>query len=976
MDSMLSRLTSNELPKLKELSVRNRDDASIAMLDACATMADVLSFYQERIANEGYLRTASQRRSIMELANLPGYTLRPGVSASVYLAYTLDDHLEDEAIIPQGSAVQSIPGPDELPQTFETSEEITARTQWNNLQPRMSQPQTDVSSRVYLQGVSTQLKTNDAILIQQGSATPDFRRIFKVVEDADADRTLIQFAQDTLTIQNHLVNTSNMVDALTQARSVQPRNSLQLARKIGDEFSPGSQSGYTALKSFAPQLKRVLADAAANAKISFNGNIKVYALRRKASVFGHNTAKRTVILDNGEVILRTGDGNWPVFELVRDVGGNIVNSVELAVSVLGGQFYESPNIINLDAEYDGILPGSWVVVETQSGSLTAENTMVVQAQSVKIGQTRSQYGMTGTVTRIHLGDGNDWLSFNENDGENDGSLKSPNLRLDFDAIRSTKIYAEAELLELAEEPIDDPICSRQQGERQNDLRIGQQEEQQNGHQLDVGIELDGFYDGLESGRWVIVYGERDIPGTSRVMASELAMLANVEHKAREDLPGDSLHTTIRFAKPLVYCFKRDSLKIYGNVVKATHGETLEEILGNGDTRQAFQTFELKQAPLTFTAASNPSGVDTSLVLRVNNVRWHQSDCLVELSSTDHKFVTKTDDEDKTKVIFGNGINGALLPTGTANIRARYRSGIGQAGNVHPEQITLLKSQPLGIKEVINPLRASGGANREHESQARHNIPLGVKALDRLVSVQDYEDFSRVYAGIGKAKATEISDGHRQLVHLTIAGSDDIPIDKTSDLYRNLRTALHDFGDPYQAVELAIRERLMMVLQAGVKIHPDYEWETVSTKLRETLLERFSFADRELGQDVYLSEIFCSMGAVSGVVYVDVDAFGGVPEKEEFRVMDTEMDRFSFQRRFLTPETINQRVQQLLFGNAAGSETDSRLRNISIPIRRPQPRQKLRVNLAERSEHGTQIRPAQIAFFDPQVPATLILNEIR
>ena len=79
-----------DYPALRALKTRERSDPAIALLDAWATVADVLTFYQERIANEGYLRTATERRSVLELARLVGYALRPGVAASVYLAYTLD----------------------------------------------------------------------------------------------------------------------------------------------------------------------------------------------------------------------------------------------------------------------------------------------------------------------------------------------------------------------------------------------------------------------------------------------------------------------------------------------------------------------------------------------------------------------------------------------------------------------------------------------------------------------------------------------------------------------------------------------------------------------------------------------------------------------------------------------------------------------------------------------------------------------
>ena len=72
------------------LTTRELSDPSIALLDAWATVADVLTFYEERIANEGYLRTATESRSVLELARLVGYRLRSGVSASVYLAFTVD----------------------------------------------------------------------------------------------------------------------------------------------------------------------------------------------------------------------------------------------------------------------------------------------------------------------------------------------------------------------------------------------------------------------------------------------------------------------------------------------------------------------------------------------------------------------------------------------------------------------------------------------------------------------------------------------------------------------------------------------------------------------------------------------------------------------------------------------------------------------------------------------------------------------
>ncbi|PHM07167.1 putative baseplate assembly protein, partial [Nostoc sp. 'Peltigera malacea cyanobiont' DB3992] len=139
LETMKARLGDSKFPSLKHLKTRNPQDPSLALLDAWATVADVLTFYQERIANEGYLRTATERRSLVELARLVDYAHSPGVSASVYLAFTLEDGYNLE--IPAGLSSQSIPDSDESPEFLETSEKLRAYAQLNQLKPRMSQPQ-------------------------------------------------------------------------------------------------------------------------------------------------------------------------------------------------------------------------------------------------------------------------------------------------------------------------------------------------------------------------------------------------------------------------------------------------------------------------------------------------------------------------------------------------------------------------------------------------------------------------------------------------------------------------------------------------------------------------------------------------------------------------------------------------------------------------------------------------------------------
>ena len=140
-ESMLARISA--LPALRPLTTREDDDLSVALMDAWAAALDVLTFYQERIANEGFLRTAAERPSIRELANEIGYRLAPGAAACAYLAFELEtaEGAPSEVTIGAGVKVQSLPGPGEHPQTFETIEEIEARPEWNALQPQATKTQ-------------------------------------------------------------------------------------------------------------------------------------------------------------------------------------------------------------------------------------------------------------------------------------------------------------------------------------------------------------------------------------------------------------------------------------------------------------------------------------------------------------------------------------------------------------------------------------------------------------------------------------------------------------------------------------------------------------------------------------------------------------------------------------------------------------------------------------------------------------------
>src|SRR3546814_1882458 len=95
-------------PALSDLTTRESDDYAITILELWAAVGDVLTFYQERTANEFFLRTARERDSVLRLARLLDYRLRAGLATTASLAFTLDERATTR--IPVGLKVMSEAG--------------------------------------------------------------------------------------------------------------------------------------------------------------------------------------------------------------------------------------------------------------------------------------------------------------------------------------------------------------------------------------------------------------------------------------------------------------------------------------------------------------------------------------------------------------------------------------------------------------------------------------------------------------------------------------------------------------------------------------------------------------------------------------------------------------------------------------------------------------------------------------------------
>lgn len=194
--------------------------------------------------------------------------------------------------------------------------------------------------------------------------------------------------------------------------------------------------------------------------------------------------------------------------------------------------------------------------------------------------------------------------------------------------------------------------------------------------------------------------------------------------------------------------------VAGNVLDAWQGaRESETVLGSGDVRAAFQTFELKAGPLSWRprAGATPP-VEAVLEVRVDGRLWQRVDTLFGQGPEAEVYVVREDDEGTSWVQFGDGGTGRRLPSGANNVTAAWRTGVGAHGPADPDRPPRAAGRVPGLDGVRLPLPVSGGAEPEPPDATRSAAPGRVQAMGRLVSIQDYETEAATIPGVALASA--------------------------------------------------------------------------------------------------------------------------------------------------------------------------------------------------------------------------------
>lgn len=781
-------------------------DYQTMFVELWAYLADVLTFYQERIANEAYLGTAALRDSLLRIVKVIDYHPAPGAAASGLVAFTASKGTS--LVVPANFRLGSKPAPGQAPLTFETSTAVTVFG--DNSSVPLSPLSPDVpfpSNTIVLQGVNHALAVDDYVLAveNQGTAS-ESAHLFQIAE------AVVDKAASTTTI--------SWVSEIGGGPYTQASKQVSLyALRVKAASFGANAPAWSTLSPTLTNFANNLPDPVPTTRFPdapFQNNWDVSTIGLTLTIEGFVSLEKSAI--RSHETLDQGISAFPIVQanpwFYNPVPGDL-NTVLFLDAVYKQLNYSSQN------------PG-WAVLLT-GGVFQVFH--VIDAQT----STKVAYTLSSKVTR---------LTFAENMGTN------------VFPIRDTVVLTGDELLPLQ---INLPLPVALSGDQ---------------------LILQGTQSSLQSGQTVVIRGNLFDPVANTATNTQTAESAILDGAPIFD-PVNNI-TRIKLKSPLLNTYARASCTLLGNIAEVTQGETVkDEVLGSSDGN-AFQSYALKKKPLTYLPSSDPEGlsaVKSTLIVTVNGVAWNEQPNLAQSTPDAQDFTTTLDDTAQTTVVFGDGFNGARPPSGTNNIHARYRKGLGSAGNLSPDSIQQLVDNVPNLKKVTNPVPTSGGSDADSPAQIRSAAPASLRTFSRAVSAPDYAALALNFPGISKATAVwVVSDPvtnqavAHPYVQLTVATVDETPI-KGTLLASKLRSYLDNHRDPNVLLRFQDFSPVYIELIVEVEIDSHFPQSATLANVQAALnpgrnpdgsFGYFAFQNLQFGQPIFLSAVYAVVQNIPGV----------------------------------------------------------------------------------------------------------------
>jgi hypothetical protein len=717
-------------------------DLAVMMAEWFAYIGDILTFYDERIANESYLRTAFLDASARRLIQILGYRPRPAIGATGTIAALVTRG--QSAVLPRGLQVQSKPGPGQPPQIFELLEDTPISSP--DVVPAVTPPVL-LSPIGHFQFANLSLGLEFAAPARALSSAIAFGK-FKLVRGISTSANyglLLLGAVTSIDPGDQLLlrvrDTSRggpFLATVTQA-VVQPAPSGGKQTALALRISDNPAAPLTA--SLAGSL-----DAAGAALDKANQSISVWSL------YGDNSGLSGTTVHLSSLARQVRPGQWVLF--TAPGFDAFLAQVQTAADVIWDA-NKTP-----DANHPLPIPHTQLTLVSAPGSWPAAASVTMHFDWIGAGPLIDQPPgwWSGSPTALVAATATHFRA----------APPSPVLLEDRNGVGATASAASAG---------------------------------------DLNVQLS------------------DLPS-----------------------PVPSL------AEPI---------DIYYNTLRVTRGKTVsKEVLGSGDATQANQSFTLSQSPVTWLQRGVEAA--STIALRVDREPWTEVASFYAQPADARIFVTREDVDGRTHIDFGDGINGARVPSGINNVVADYRVGAG-ASSPDAGKLTVINQPYPGLRALVNPVAVGGGADAEPASQIRRYAPRSVLTFGRAVSVFDYEALAAQAPGVTRARATWSWSNALQRAAVVVYVGDDQPAADSA------RAVLQAAGDPNRPIDVQRATARAVSLTLTLLVEAGWDEDMVTAAVNAALLDPttglFCPNRMGIGQTLFDSQIEEAVLAVAGTVAI-------------------------------------------------------------------------------------------------------------
>ena len=309
----------------------------------------------------------------------------------------------------------------------------------------------------------------------------------------------------------------------------------------------------------------------------------------------------------------------------------------------------------------------------------------------------------------------------------------------------------------------------------------------------------------------------------------------------------------------------------GNVVRVRHGSTVTSVLSGGDGITTGHVVELPESPVAAVVDVTGSPI-SSIEARLDGRRWDERPTMFGAGPVT-AYETRIGVDGEVALRFGDGDDGALPPSGAANLVVTYRTGGGTTGEVGTSEIDTLLGSIRGVRGVEGAGPTGGGSDQPSESALRREIPTRARALDRVVSLGDLADLSLAYPGVSHAIAWTGSapDGtgagpHVAVLRLGSGGVREALGAELSALAGHL-DARRDLSVPLSVVSGVV---VPVALTLDIVADPELVAADVAADVLAALVDPtgvLAAERRRLGQALDRSDVIAVVHTVPGVVGV-------------------------------------------------------------------------------------------------------------